>query len=151
MPVIEELHDFEMDNNLLLSMMQRQAGSLHKACLEGAMNAVEAKSTAVNFRFKPDSDLSVGEHGQLLISDDGKGIDCEDHVARWFKRFGTEHDSTEQKIWAEFRMGRGQLFAFGVNTWRTATFEFVVDLKNVLRQHNLATHFPLCFISHNYS
>lgn len=120
----EEFHNFEMDGNLLLNVIKRQAGSLHKAVLEGVMNGIEAGASAINMRYNPDKG-----HGQLIISDNGRGIADEHEVERWFKRFGTEHDSTENKIWAEFRMGRGQLFAFGVNRWRTATFEFIIDIK----------------------
>ena len=64
-----EFHNFEMDGNLLLNVIKRQAGSLHKAVLEGVMNGIEAGASALNMRYDPDKG-----HGQLIISDDGRGI-----------------------------------------------------------------------------
>ena len=111
---------------LLLDVVNRQAGSLDKAILEGVMNAIEAGATEVRLDFAPaDGD----QPAKLSISDDGKGINSETEIEEFFETFGTPHDESEGKIWAQFRMGRGQIFSFGKNTWRTSTFKMEVDIE----------------------
>ncbi|KKM86215.1 hypothetical protein LCGC14_1281320, partial [marine sediment metagenome] len=57
-------------------------------------------------------------------------IQTEDELIKHFETFGTPHEDNEHCIWKRFRMGRGQMFAYGKNTWRTATFRMTVDIQN---------------------
>ncbi len=118
-----ETRDFKMHQKLLSDVIMRQAGSIEKAVLEGVMNSIEAGATKV--------DVMVKEK-QIAILDDGKGFESEDQIKLWFETFGQPHEESENKRWAQFRMGRGQLFAFGQNTWRTRTFRMDVDIREKL-------------------
>lgn len=111
--------DFTMHPQLLRDVIQRQAGSLWKATLEGVMNSIEAGATRV--------DITVGPR-RLQICDDGRGFTSAEQIQHCFRVFGQPHDAAEGKVWAEFRMGRGQLFAHGVNTWRTGSFRMTVNI-----------------------
>jgi hypothetical protein len=115
---------FRVHPKFVYDAMRRQAGTLCKAVLEGVMNAVEAGSEAVHITFKQN-----GEKANLGISDTGSGILSKKDILRYFATFGQPHTADEQKIWAQFRMGRGQLFSFGINTWRTGTHELIVDIE----------------------
>lgn len=124
----------KMHKKLLMDVIKRQAGQLHKSTLEGIMNAIEAGASRVDVTFTP-AENDTPAH--LRIKDDGKGITTADEIERFFETFGTPHDESEGKIWAQFRMGRGQLFAFGLNSWRTATFQMIVDVEGMGLEYDL--------------
>ena len=154
--VATEKRTLKMHPKLLLDVIGRQAGSLDKAMLEGGMNAQEAinalkmsggvcKDENIYMTYtKTDNPTSeVLEDGRkkgnlnrkivITIEDMGKGITTKKEIEEFFETFGTPHDESEHKIYAQFRMGRGQMFNFGRNVWRTGTFELTVDiLKNGL-------------------
>jgi hypothetical protein len=106
---------------MLYDIVCRQAGTLAKAVLEGVMNAGDAKATQCR--------VSIDE-GLVIIMDDGAGMTNEEHVRKRFATFGQPHDEEEEKLYGTFRMGRGQMFSFGVNKWKTGTFRMNVDFKN---------------------
>ena len=117
-----------MHPDLLMKVINDQSCVLEKALLEGNMNAIEAGSEEVRNIFVEGK--GKWKHGLITIEDDGIGIRNEQEVAEFFDQFGRPHDDSENIIWKRFRMGRGQLFAYGRNTWRTSTFKMVVDIKN---------------------
>jgi hypothetical protein len=116
----QEKRRFKAHDQLLVSVIKRQAGSLWKAVIEGVMNAVDAGAT------KCDIDLSPQ---QLNIKDNGKGFKSKKEIEDFFETFGQPHEDAEDKVFGQFRMGRGQLFAYGRNLWRTGTFEMTVDIN----------------------
>lgn len=116
-----ETRRFTMHPKLLFDVIQRQAGTLSKAILEGVMNAADASASAVH--------VTVTEH-EVTIADDGHGFRSRAEVESFFEVFGQPHDVSEGKVYGTFRMGRGQLFSFGCNTWRTGAFQMEVDIKN---------------------
>lgn len=121
---------FDLHPNLLYSVILRQAGSLDKAVTEGVMNAIEADATAIHI---------TAEDDVISISDNGRGFTSLDEINRVFKVFGQPHTEEEmqRKTYAQFRIGRGQMFAFGRNIWRTGPFEMDVNIKergSVFRQ-----------------
>lgn len=118
---MQESRQFKMHPKLLLDVIKRQAGTVQKAILEGVMNSIEAGASKVEVTI----DLK-----KLVISDDGKGFRDETEVANFFETFGQPHEASEGKVWAQFRMGRGQLFAFGRNVWRTGQFRMTVDVNS---------------------
>jgi hypothetical protein len=114
---------FQQHQNLLLTTITDQAGSLEKALLEQCMNGIEAGASEI--QVEVDADIT-----KLSISDNGRGItNWEELNERWLW-FGTPHEKDEQKIWAQFRMGRGQCFSYGQNIWRTGPFQMEVDILN---------------------
>jgi hypothetical protein len=118
-----EVRDFKMHQKLLADVITRQAGSLEKAVLEGVMNSIEAGAKKIDVQL-------CGNY--LGISDDGKGFQSREEIEKWFETFGTPHEVSEGKRWAQFRMGRGQLFAFGRNEWQTNRWSMKVDVHKHL-------------------
>ena len=120
-----ERREFQMDKNLLVDVIKRQAGSLQKAVLEGVMNSIEAGATAKTGGVQVTLDAK-----QLIISDGGRGFRNRQEIEDWFETFGKPHEESEGKKWAQFRMGRGQLMAFGRNLWNSNKFQMDVDIDN---------------------
>ena len=114
-----EIRHFKAHEKLLYDVMTRQAGSMQKALIEAVMNSVDAKATKVSFQIT---------RKQTIIEDDGKGMTREE-ILKFFEFFGLPHEEGEDKTYGEFRMGRGQLFAFGINIWHTKTNKMVVNIK----------------------
>lgn len=108
---------FKMHQNLLMDVIKRQAGSIEKAWLEAIMNSIDAGAKHIDITITEDS---------TTIKDDGRGMG-RDEVLKYFEVFGQPQE--EKKTFGEFRMGRGQLFAHGVNTWRTNGLKMVVDVE----------------------
>lgn len=117
----KEKRNFRMDKKILFDIIFRQAGTLSKAILEGAMNAIDAGASMFDVTIKPK---------QVVLIDDGKGFKSKKEIEDWFEVFGTPHEESESKRFAQFRMGRGQLFAYGRNDWYTGVFHMDVDVKN---------------------
>ena len=123
--------DFKMHPQLLRDVIKRQAGSLEKAVTEGVMNAIEAGSAEVRV---------VISHNKVEIIDSGKGFAALEEIEHYFEVFGAPHAEEENKIWANFRMGRGQMFSFGVNKWRTANYTLTVDIDNKGLNYEIEEH-----------
>lgn len=117
---MQETQSFTVHTNILYSIIQSQAGTLAKALLEGVMNSVDAGATRVSVQL---SAATVG------LRDNGRGFQSRQEVLEWFGQFGTPHTEGDA-VYGKFRMGRGQLMAFAVNTWRTGTFRMEVDVRN---------------------
>src|SRR5512143_3839474 len=118
---------FLMHNKLLIDVIKKQTGSLHKAVTEAVMNSIEAKASYVN--------VTLGQD-RIRIEDDGIGFTSKKQLKYCFDTFGSPHTEGESKVWASFRMGRGQLFSFGANTSRTGRFQMEVDIEKCLSQDN---------------
>lgn len=132
-----ERRNFKMAPKLLYDVITRQAGTIEKSWLEAIMNSVDAGATEIRLLLTK----STSE-----ITDNGKGMSREEIVTK-FEIFGEEYSKEEKeaKTYGEFRMGRGQLFAHGMNIWRTGKHKMTVDIKehglnydlqNNLRQFN---------------
>lgn len=123
--VTVEDREFRAHQSLITDVIMRQAGTLSKAIAEGVQNAVDASASTLV--------IQLSSH-TLTLSDNGKGFESADSIKEVFEVFGQPHErdangiSTDAK-YGTFRIGRGQLFAFGVNTWRTNTFEMRADVK----------------------
>ncbi len=83
--MVTERKHLKMHTKLLLDVIKRQAGTLHKAVLEGVMNAIEAGATRVDINF------TATPTPKLVISDNGKGIQTVGDIERFFETFGTPH------------------------------------------------------------
>ena len=129
-----ESRTFRMHDKLLLDVIKKQAGSVQKAVLEGAMNSIEAGATRVEVSVEPT---------QIRINDDGRGFQSREEIELFFETFGQPHTESEGKRWAQFRMGRGQMFAFGRNEWRTGKFIMRVDINQRLGYDLQTNHQPV--------
>lgn len=128
-----ENRSFEMHPNLLYDVIMRQAGTLQKAILEGVTNAVDAGATECR--------ISLGTH-HFSIEDDGRGFRSREEIEAWFETFGTPHQEGDA-VFGKFRMGRGQLFSFGRNTWRSRQFQMDVDIKTSGLGYHLREHLEI--------
>lgn len=104
---------------ILYSIIKSQAGSLSKALLEAVMNAVDAGATKCSIKLDSSS---------FEVKDNGKGFSSRQEILDFFETFGTPHAEGDAR-YGKFRMGRGQMFSFGINTWQTGHFTMVVDIK----------------------
>ena len=126
----KESRQIKTHPQLLLDVITRQAGTISKAMLEGVMNSVDAKATRCDITLTNTS---------LVIDDDGNGFRSRDEIVQFFETFGTPHTEAEGKVYGTFRMGRGQIFAFGSNVWRTGDFRMAVDIKRRGFDYDLET------------
>lgn len=117
-----QVEEFRAHSALLISVIKEQAGTLWKAILEGLMNLVDAEATEASVTVTRD---------KVTITDNGRGFQSRDEITRCFATFGQPQDAAEQarKKYGRFRMGRGQLFAYGVNRWQSGQFRMHVDLN----------------------
>lgn len=127
-----EVRTFKIHQRMLMDVIKRQAGTLAKAVLEAVMNAADAKATQCRITL-------TGE--TMEIEDDGKGM-SPDEVRRLFEVFGQPHEEAEGKVFGTFRMGRGQIFAFGRNTWETSVCRMEVDVNRTGLDYYLETDRP---------
>jgi len=118
---------FKMHEKLLYDTIRRQAGTLEKANVEAGMNSIEAGASA--FHITLDDNYNGTGKAVMIFKDDGKGFKDEKEIELFFETFGQPHGESENVVWKQFRMGRGQIFAYGKNTWLTGTFKMVVDIK----------------------
>lgn len=114
-----ERRALQLHHAILKDIVFRQAGSREKAVLEGVTNSVDAGALKI--------EVSIDKDG-LVIQDDGRGFASREEIVANFETFGTPHEE-DDAVYGQYRMGRGQLFAFGVNAWRSSTFEMLVDAK----------------------
>jgi hypothetical protein len=144
MSVVEEKRRLVAHDKMLIDVIKRQAGTLKKAILEGTMNSVEAGATEIdiNFYAERSQDSKNPSKATLSIYDDGIGIKSRQDLINHFETFGQPHEASENKIYAQFRMGRGQMFAFGKNIWRTSQFEMMVDVDNMELDYLLKENLP---------
>jgi hypothetical protein len=124
--------DFDLHVKVIYDLIERQCGTLSKAILEGTQNGIEAVADAdkavIDITFDTRGAEQYKPGAYLRIKDNGRGIPNRQEIDEFWKRFGTPHSEAEHKIWAQFRMGRGQIFSYGINRWRTHNFEMVVDI-----------------------
>jgi hypothetical protein len=116
-------HRFEAHDALLVSVMREQAGTLAKAIQEGVMNSIDAGATRIDIRATTTT---------VEIRDNGKGFASTEEILTCFKVFGLPQDVQERlgKTYGHYRMGRGQMFHYGRNVWRTNAFAMHTDLDN---------------------
>lgn len=111
---------FQMHTQMIFDVIRKQAGTLSKAILEGVMNAADARATELRITLMPK---------WVELVDDGAGFKSKKDIYKFFETFGQPHEKEEQKVFGKFRMGRGQMFAFGQNFWETGRFTMDVDIK----------------------
>ena len=136
------------DKNLFITMILRQAGTLAKAGLEGIMNSVDSffklQQEGGQLPDRPLIEITLSTT-HLRIVDNGRGFPTRDEILEIWEVFGTPHEEDKDGFakdtrYGKFRMGRGQLFAFGKNTWRSRTCQMVTDIKEWAREYDLTSN-----------
>jgi len=121
---------FELHPSVLERILFEQACTLEQAIMEMIMNAIDAGAGQIHITTTLDTDDNVRV---LSVRDDGQGFD-EQEAERVFRTIGLPHTKEEDEgrgtKFGKFRMGRGQLFRFGRNTWESGHLVFEVDVKN---------------------
>lgn len=126
----KQRRNFRAHSKLLMDVIKRQAGTLEKAILESLMNMVDAKATT--------GSLTI-DRQKVVIQDNGVGM-TRAEVLQNFETFGQPHEDAEAKVYGRFRMGRGQLFAFGQNVWTTRGNRMLVDIERDGLEYDLLVH-----------
>lgn len=114
-----ETRRFQIDPHAIMSLIKAQSGSIEKAMLEAVANSMDAGATRIDITVGPD---------QIVLKDNGHGLSAEEDIYRFFEVFGFDHSQLGRSV-GRFGVGRGQLFCFGVNTWRTNAFEMQIDIR----------------------
>jgi hypothetical protein len=116
----KEILNIEVHQQMAFNTIYDQAGTLSKACLEGVMNTVDAGGSEIRIQIEPEV---------VTMQDDGRGFTSAKEVQKYFATLGQPHGKEEVKIFGKFRMGRGQMWAFGANKWKSNEFRMDVDVK----------------------
>ncbi len=123
---------FTIDPYAIMSLIKAQAGSIGKAMLEAVANSMDAGATRI--------DVTLDDKN-IVLADNGRGLTQEKEIYEFFERFGFDHSNLDRKV-GRFGVGRGQLFCFGVNTWRTNTFQMDIDIKRQGLDYDLDLNQP---------
>lgn len=117
------LHEYE----ILRDIITRQSGTLTKSLQEALQNAGDAGATEI--------EVTIGAR-TCTVRDNGRGFMDREEIETNFEVFGQPQTEEERsrKLYGEFRMGRGQVFHFGRNRWRTNTFQMDVDVQKCLEE-----------------
>lgn len=113
----QEFHEFEVDKNIISSLIFKQNGTLSTALRELVMNCMDYGAKTIHITILED---------RFEVSDDGEGFEDEESIMRNFKRFGTQHLEGDAKF-GRFRIGRGQIMAFAKCSWHSKNFEMSTD------------------------
>jgi len=113
-------NSFKATEGLLNDVMRKQSGVIQKAWLEALMNGVDANASKVIFQI---------DESTTKYRDDGDSM-LQSEVERYLEQFGLKDDDIKHKEFGKFRMGRGQIFNFGVNIWRARENYMIVSLDN---------------------
>jgi hypothetical protein len=127
---------FVAHENLIVQAIERQAGTVGKSVLEAVMNGIDAKASKIIVAVTED---------MIVIEDDGEGFSSREQIMEVFRVFGQPHELDENGVskdarYGTFRIGRGQLFAFGINVWTSNQFEMNVDFRHRFLDFDVEEH-----------
>lgn len=114
----EEFHEFEVDKAIVGDLIHSQNGTISTAIRELVMNAIDAGS--------PTCAITLGSKS-FGVADTGSGFGCRENIEKFFKRFGEPHKAGDATF-GRFRIGRGQIMAFGNITWHSNEFKMKTDV-----------------------
>ncbi len=112
---------FTVHENIIHDLVYSQNGTVATAIRELVMNALDAGSPSCKIAM-------TTKH--FTVTDSGKGFANEDEVKNYFKTFGFPHDPENKAVFGRFRIGRGQIMAFGKVSWISNKFSMTVDIRN---------------------
>jgi len=116
-----QTYKFEAHPNLTRHVFGRQAPSLAKAVLEGAMNEVDAGATRIEIALTQNT---------LVIWGDGKGLSADEAELRaTFGTVGRPHEE-DDVLFGEFGMGRGQLLTQGPTVYESNGIRITTNIAD---------------------
>lgn len=113
---------FEMSEDLLRSVILKQAGTVLKAIQECIQNSLDAQATIIK--------LDINNRG-FSFYDNGCGMDKK-QIDSFFKIFGNSSKKDDDNKIGAFGMGRGQVFSFGYTVWKTKQWKISVNIMKRL-------------------
>jgi len=117
---LEKSVNFSVDKSIINHLITHQAGSIEKAIIELVMNSIDAGANQIEIEFSPQT---------VRISDNGHGFPSREYIENFFGVFGAPHAEDSPRF-GKFRMGRGQMFAYGSSVWRSGRYMMSVDIQN---------------------
>ena len=111
--------DFDVHANIIRDLIHSQNGTVATALRELIMNAIDAGSKKC--------EVKLHRKGFSVI-DWGNGFESEAAIKTYFKNFGEPHEEGDAEF-GRFRIGRGQVMAFGKITWTSNYFAMAVDTR----------------------
>ncbi|MGP5017378.1 MULTISPECIES: ATP-binding protein [Halomonadaceae] len=118
MSVKAEARQFTVHPAIIKSIIHEQAGSFDKAVSELIMNSVDAGADTIDIQHT---------ENKLTVTDNGCGFSSRDEILDVFETFGLPHEKGDA-TYGRFRVGRGQVMAFGKVSWRSGHYEMIADL-----------------------
>lgn len=114
-----EVHEFGIDKSIIIHLIESQAGTLGKGVSESIMNSLDAGATAIDIELTSE---------QLIITDNGAGMQSREEILACFKVFGFDHTNHDRRF-GRFGLGRAQLWNWVSSVWRTGPFELDVNVR----------------------
>ncbi len=119
----QQIVEFDIDKkNLLRDIISKQTGSLDKAIKELFQNSFDAGATRIDVILTAKT---------LTFKDNGCGMNAEE-IHKYFRVFGSTQKREDSRKTGVFGIGRGQIFNFGVITWKTQNCIMRVDIRQSL-------------------
>jgi len=119
----KKIVEFDIDKkNLLRDVISKQTGSLNKAIKELFQNSFDAKATQIDV---------ILDYNSLRFIDNGCGMNNEE-IDKFFRVFGCTLKRCDDTKTGAFGMGRGQVFSFGVVSWKTQNYIMTVNIRKSL-------------------
>lgn len=118
---------FDIDKEVAINqLIFHQAGKLSKALMEAIQNALDAGASEIEITTIPKECFrySWTDVHEITIRDDGKGLD---NIDERFSVFARSNKTEEER--GQFGIGRGQIFAKGITTWKTGDKTIIVDVQ----------------------
>lgn len=106
----------------LRQIIFEQAGTLSKALMEAVMNSVDQGASTIRVTIDSRS---------VRVEDDGKGFQSWAEIDAVFAEFAAPHVRGDAAF-GRYRVGRGQLFAKGVNRYCSNSFAITCDARKKL-------------------
>lgn len=128
-----ERRNFNVHPAIIWSLVHNQAVGLSKALQELAQNAVDAGASKCEITMTPN---------HITVTDDGKGFASRQEIEDFFETFGTPHEEGDA-TYGRFRLGRGQIMAYGSQEWRSGDYLMRVDLKGQAKSKNKGLQYDL--------
>lgn len=116
---MSNLEKFVQSDDLLVSVILRQAGTAIKAIQEAVQNAKDSKASKI---------VVTSDSDGFSVEDNGCGM-TEQVINDHFRVFGNSAKKGVKGMIGEFGMGRGQIFAQGVTDFYTLNIHLRVDLR----------------------
>lgn len=117
-----ERRTFSIDSEIIFQhIFGSQRTDTCGAFCELIQNSFDSNSTVVH--------LTLFEDGFSVI-DNGDGFKDKESIYQWFEVFGAEKNKENNRVFSQFRMGRGQIMGICSTTWQTHNYMMHVDIKN---------------------